>query len=161
VSGQHADQSLTVRVPTTVIVPAKAVLRGHDREMRAFVVACLTALVADLDATLAQLEEYWPSRKLRGRPWPSRHQRTDPPPDRLGLPGRCRTGGSVLIGGGVLHETGKNRGRLCDQRLVIGGVGEVGVPASVVLCEGVVEDSGADLEQAHPIPTKLSGRYTK
>jgi hypothetical protein len=45
------------------------------------------------------------------------------------------------------HETGKNRGRLCGQRLVIGGVGESGVPASVVVGEGVVEDSGADLEQ--------------
>jgi hypothetical protein len=30
---------------------------------------------------------------------------------------------------------------------VIGGVGESGVPASVVVGEGVVEDSGADLEQ--------------
>jgi hypothetical protein len=80
VSSQHADQPLTVRAPKTVIAPAKAVLRSHDREMRAFVVACLTALVADPDATLAQLDEYWPSRKPRGRPWPSRHQRTDPPP---------------------------------------------------------------------------------
>lgn len=44
-------------------------------------------------------------------------------------------------------ETGKNRGRLCGQRLVIGDVGESGVPSPVVLGEGVVEDSGADLEQ--------------
>jgi Plasmid pRiA4b ORF-3-like protein len=44
-------------------------------------------------------------------------------------------------------ESGKNRGRLCGQRLVIGGVGEVGVPASVVVGEGVVEDAGADLEE--------------
>src|SRR5262249_47526362 len=44
----------------------------------------------------------------------------------------------------ALEETGKNRGRLCDQCLVIGGVGESGVPASVVAGEGVVEDSGAD-----------------
>jgi hypothetical protein len=35
-------------------------------------------------------------------------------------------------------ESGKNWGRLCGQRLVIGGVGEVGVPASVVVGEGVV-----------------------
>jgi hypothetical protein len=41
------------------------------------------------------------------------------------------------------RESGKNRERLCGQRLVIGGVGEVGVPASVVVGEGVVEDSGA------------------
>jgi uncharacterized protein DUF6444 len=47
----------------------------------------------------------------------------------------------------VRAETGKNRGRLCGQCLVIGGVGESGVPAPVVVSEGVVEDSGADLEQ--------------
>ena len=37
--------------------------------------------------------------------------------------------------------------RLCGQRLVIGGVGESWVPASVVLGEGVVEDAGAYLEE--------------
>ena len=42
---------------------------------------------------------------------------------------------------GVVNETGKNRGRLCGQRLVIGGVGGVRVPASIVVGEGVVEDS--------------------
>jgi hypothetical protein len=45
------------------------------------------------------------------------------------------------------EESGKNRGRLCGQRLVIGGVGEFGVPAPVVVGEGVVEGSGADLQE--------------
>ena len=44
-------------------------------------------------------------------------------------------------------ESGTNRGRLRGQVLLIGCVGEVGVPASVVVGEGVVEDPGADLEQ--------------
>lgn len=35
-----------------------------------------------------------------------------------------------------MSETGKNRGRLCGQRLVIGGVGESRVPAPVVVGEG-------------------------
>jgi hypothetical protein len=37
--------------------------------------------------------------------------------------------------------------RLRGQLLVVGGVGEVGVPAVEVVGEVVVEDSGADLEQ--------------
>ena len=38
------------------------------------------------------------------------------------------------------------RGRLRGQVLLIGCVGEVGVPAPVVVGEGVVEYRGADLE---------------
>ena len=44
-------------------------------------------------------------------------------------------------------ESGTNRGRLRGQVLLIGCVGEVGVPASVVVGVGVVEYPGADLEQ--------------
>ena len=69
-------------------------------------------------------------------------------------------GGSVEAAAGVLRgcsafvwqdvvdgsESGTNRGRLRGQVLLIGCVGEVGVPASVVLGEGVVEDAGADLQ---------------
>jgi hypothetical protein len=47
--------------------------------------------------------------------------------------------------GSAVKESGKNPGRLRGQLLVIGGVGGVGVPVPVVLGEGVVEDSGADL----------------
>ena len=43
-------------------------------------------------------------------------------------------------------EGGTNRGRLRGQRLLIGCVGEIGVPAPVVVGEGVVEDAGADLQ---------------
>jgi hypothetical protein len=43
---------------------------------------------------------------------------------------------------GTAVRGGENRGRLRGQLLVAGGVGEVGVPAPVVLGEGVVEDSG-------------------
>jgi hypothetical protein len=45
------------------------------------------------------------------------------------------------------EESGKNWGRLRGQFLVIGGVGEVGVPAVEVVGELVVEDSGTDLKQ--------------
>ena len=46
-----------------------------------------------------------------------------------------------------LHEeSGKNWGRLRGQLLVIGGLGEVGVPAPEVAGELVVEDSGTDLK---------------
>ena len=44
-------------------------------------------------------------------------------------------------------ESGTNRGRLRGLVLPVGCVGEVGVPASVVVGEGVVEYPGADLEQ--------------
>ena len=43
-------------------------------------------------------------------------------------------------------ESGTNRGRLRGQVLLIGCVREAGVPASVVVGEGVVEDAGADLQ---------------
>jgi hypothetical protein len=36
--------------------------------MQAFVVACLTALVADPDGFLVQLAGHWPEEKPRGRP---------------------------------------------------------------------------------------------
>jgi hypothetical protein len=48
---------------------------------------------------------------------------------------------------GHRSESGTKWGRLRGQLLVIGGVGEVGVPAVEVVGEVVVEDSGADLEQ--------------
>ena len=51
----------------------------------------------------------------------------------------------LLLAGDI--ESGTNRGRLRGQVLLIGCVGEVGVPAPVVVGEGVVEDPGADLEQ--------------
>jgi hypothetical protein len=44
-------------------------------------------------------------------------------------------------------ESGTNRGRLRGLVLPVGGVVEVGVPALVVVGEGVVEYPGTDLEQ--------------
>ena len=41
----------------------------------------------------------------------------------------------------VYFESGTNRGRLRGRVLLIGCVGEVGVPAPVVVGEGVVEGS--------------------
>ena len=46
----------------------------------------------------------------------------------------------------VVMESGTNRGRLRGLVLPVGGVVEVGVPAPVVVGEGVVEDAGADLQ---------------
>ena len=43
-------------------------------------------------------------------------------------------------------SAGQTVGRLRGLVLPVGGVGEVGVPASVVVGEGVVEYPGADLQ---------------
>ncbi len=67
-SSQHADAALTVRPPADVKGAAQEALAVRDREMRAFVVACLTALAADPDRLLDLLGPYWPARKRRGRP---------------------------------------------------------------------------------------------
>jgi hypothetical protein len=47
---------------------------------------------------------------------------------------------------GEIGESGTNRGRLRGLVLPVGGVVEVGVPALVVVGEGVVEYPGADLQ---------------
>ena len=60
---------------------------------------------------------------------------------RVGLPRL-----TVQDSRGAEQESGTNRGRLRGQVLLIGCVGEAGVPASVVVGEGVVEDAGADLQ---------------
>ncbi|MEU6965109.1 hypothetical protein [Streptomyces chrestomyceticus] len=65
-SSQHRDPAMTVRPPAALKAAAETAL--GDREMRAFVVACLAALVADPDRFLAQLDEHWPEEKPRGRP---------------------------------------------------------------------------------------------
>ena len=63
-----------------------------------------------------------------------------PPPEPGPLPGS-----RVIHRPRLINESGTNPGRL--RGLVLpGGVGEAGVPASVVVGEGVVEDPGADLQ---------------
>ena len=57
-------------------------------------------------------------------------------------PGRCLEHGARQR----YATRADNRGRLRGQVLLIGCVGEVGVPAPVVVGEGVVEYPGADLE---------------
>ncbi|MER6187749.1 hypothetical protein [Streptomyces sp. NPDC001652] len=66
---RHRDPSgLTVRPGAELKQQATDALNDRDREMRAFVVACLNALVADPDAFLERLNEHWPAEKPRGRP---------------------------------------------------------------------------------------------
>lgn len=65
---RHRDPGLTVRPDAALKQQATQALSDHDREMKAFVVACLTALVADPDSFLAQLDEHWPQKKPLGRP---------------------------------------------------------------------------------------------
>ncbi|WP_410583940.1 hypothetical protein [Amycolatopsis sp. lyj-108] len=67
-SSQHADPQLNVRPPADVTEQAKRLLEERGREVRGFVVACLTAFNADPDTFLTQLDEHWPPVKPRGRP---------------------------------------------------------------------------------------------
>ncbi|MGY4973490.1 hypothetical protein ACWGCC_30485 [Streptomyces nigrescens] len=59
---------MTVRPPAALKAEAQAVLNARELEVRAFVVACLTALVADPDRVIDELGEHWPEKKPRGRP---------------------------------------------------------------------------------------------
>lgn len=67
-SSRHADPALTVRPPAELTAKAKQLLGSRSRQMRGFITACLAALNANPDAFLAQLAEYWPAEKPRGRP---------------------------------------------------------------------------------------------
>lgn len=67
-SSQHSGKALTVRPDPDLKAAATAALTARNREMQAFVVACLTALVADPDAFLATLDTHWPPKKPYGRP---------------------------------------------------------------------------------------------
>jgi hypothetical protein len=57
---------MNVRVPAGLKAGTQQAL--GDRELRAFVLACCTALVADPAAFLAGLEEHWPPPNRIGRP---------------------------------------------------------------------------------------------
>ncbi|MEU6003929.1 hypothetical protein [Streptomyces sp. NPDC047197] len=63
---RHRDPPLAVRPPATLKADAQRAL--GEREMQAFVVACLTALVAAPERFLAQLDEHCPEKKPLGRP---------------------------------------------------------------------------------------------
>jgi hypothetical protein len=66
VSSQHRDPRMTVRVPADLKAATQQAL--GDRELRGFVLACCTALVADPQVFLAGLEEHWPPPSRIGRP---------------------------------------------------------------------------------------------
>lgn len=61
---------MTVRVPAGLKDQAKKVLADDDRELGAFVTACLTALTSEKgqERLLVELVDYWPAKKPRGRP---------------------------------------------------------------------------------------------
>ena len=63
---QHAEPAHTIRADADLWSASQQALNG--REMRAFVVACLTALTIDGAALLAVVEPHWPDPKPRGRP---------------------------------------------------------------------------------------------
>lgn len=65
---RHKDPGLTVRPDAALKQQATQALSDRDREMKAFVVACLNALVTDPDGFLEQLKEHWPAERPRGRP---------------------------------------------------------------------------------------------
>ncbi|MGW8558128.1 hypothetical protein [Streptomyces tubercidicus] len=67
-SSQHRDPALTVRPPATLKGQAQTLLSERQLEVQAFVVACLSALVADPDRFISDLEAHWPEKKPRGRP---------------------------------------------------------------------------------------------
>ena len=68
-NSQHADTAaVTVRTGPEVKEAATRVLDRRKLQMRAFIVACLTALAADPDKFLATLAPHWPAPKPRGRP---------------------------------------------------------------------------------------------
>lgn len=67
-SSQHRNPPLTVRPDPDLKAQATTALSDHHREMQAFVVACLRALVSDPDGFLGQLADHWPPESPRGRP---------------------------------------------------------------------------------------------
>jgi hypothetical protein len=76
VSSSHADPQLNVRPPADLKAKAHAALVQRRRGLRGFVVACLSALVADPDGFLEGLAAHWPAEKPRGNP---RHSPAPPP----------------------------------------------------------------------------------
>lgn len=67
-SSRHRDPGLTVRPPAAVKAAAQRELAQRGRETKAFVVACLNALISDPDGFLEHLAEHWPADTPRGRP---------------------------------------------------------------------------------------------
>lgn len=73
---EHREPALTVRPPADLKRDTQVELAGRGLQMRAFVVACLTALKADPEWFLAVLKPHWPDPKPHrgGRPATKRNE---------------------------------------------------------------------------------------
>ena len=67
-AGKHANPTLTVRPPVEVYETAKALLGDEGREVRDFVVACLTTLTKEPETMISTVARHWPPPARRGRP---------------------------------------------------------------------------------------------
>lgn len=65
-SSQHRNPPLTIRPPADLKAQATKAL--GERQMQAFLVACLNALVDNPDSFLGSLTAHWPQEAARGRP---------------------------------------------------------------------------------------------
>ncbi|MEV5784564.1 hypothetical protein AB0L42_26675 [Streptomyces sp. NPDC052287] len=116
-SSRHRDPALTVRPNAALKAAAQDALGQRGRETKAFVVACLNALVADPDAFLEHLAEHWPAESRRGRP----PRKTPAPPDTAAVHGgtKHQVTASIPPGWGehddvpraLLEEPAPQRGR--------------------------------------------------
>lgn len=78
VPNQHADRkSLAVRPPEADLTAARAVFKTEGWDARAFITACLRALVSERGRMLALITPYRPPPKPLGRP---RKAAPDPAP---------------------------------------------------------------------------------
>jgi hypothetical protein len=76
---KHANRALTTRPPEAIRVAAQEALDQRQRQMEAFIAACLTALAADPDRFLADLTAHWPPPRQIGRPRRPAEQRGPEP----------------------------------------------------------------------------------
>jgi hypothetical protein len=67
-SNRHKERALTFRPAAEIRDPAQSALDEREREIGAFLTACLAALNHDPDGFLGQLDAHWPPAKPRGRP---------------------------------------------------------------------------------------------
>lgn len=67
-ASQHTNPPLNVRPDAALKADAKKKLEDRNRDLTAFVVACLTAVTKDPDGFLEILAPHWPPPKAQGRP---------------------------------------------------------------------------------------------
>lgn len=76
---RHANPALTTRPDRALRDAALNVLEQRNRQVEAFIAACLATLVADPDGFLATLDPQWPPPRPRGRP-----RKQEAPPTAVG-----------------------------------------------------------------------------